>query len=151
MRRGVADHRVSLMPKNGLYSNDWNKNSDRLPVGLEDNSMGLLPYYASSCQSRSGVSGSRIQGRECAIRTNRLLYRRYMWSREGPRPRQWLPQHCPPSFPKAGKVKDVPKIRLLTNEMLGAYPSLAVWKSKTKNYLNSKNEHGGTMAGEGDP
>lgn len=48
-------------------------------------------------------------------------------------------------------MKDVPKIRLLTNEIIGAYPSLAVWKSKTKNSLNSKNEHGGTMAGEGDP
>lgn len=56
-----------------------------------------------------------------------------------------------PRLPKAGKVKDVPKIRLLTNEIIGAYPSLAVWKSKTKNSQNSKNEHGGTMAGEGDP
>ena len=48
-------------------------------------------------------------------------------------------------------MKDVPKIRLLTNETRGAYPSLAVWKSKIKNSLNSKNEDGGTMAGEGDP
>lgn len=33
-----------------------------------------------------------------------------------------------PRLPKAGKVKDVPKIRLLTNETRGAYPSDAVWK-----------------------
>ena len=32
--------------------------------------------------------------------------------------------------------------RLLTNETRGAYPSLAVWKSKIQNSLNSKNEDG---------
>lgn len=37
-------------------------------------------------------------------------------------------------------MKDVPKIRLLTNEMIGAYPSLAVWKSKTKNSLTEFEE-----------
>lgn len=42
-------------------------------------------------------------------------------------------------------------LRLLTNETRVAYPYLAVWKSKIKNSMNSKNEYGGTMAGEGDP